>query len=232
MFFASVVGTVLLMSLFYFALILIGYTNGLKDKNKISKVQYEWAQLFLLVFYIPLGRGVIPEFGIEALCGMVVGYEACGLLIEILGYFGKPRPLMIGHHTGCIVLGTISYLYFYSVPLVERQFWWLAFSSASYLFDSNVFLQLRNIYRGNAFFDVGFALTFFYSRFYLQYLLALKFLKLYGMPWPEFPWSYHSTTIVYFMISCFTLLNIYWGVMIVLMVVKTMTKKKRKKKDM
>ena len=96
------------------------------------------------------------------------------------------------------------------------------------MMDSNIPLQLRNIYRGVVIFDVAFAVTFFYSRFYLVYCICLEFLEIYGVPWPELPWGYHSTTIVYSLLGCFSMLNVYWGFNIVGMVIHQLTKKKKK----
>ena len=229
LFTTAVFTTLIGMLIAFAALSKCGFSNGLKEKSKISKMQYEIVQLFVIIVYVPLGRGVLPNIGIEVLLGIIMGYEVCGLVVEYLGYIGKPRATMIGHHLGCVTMGLTCYFYFYSLPLVERQFWWISYNVGSYMMDSNIPLNLRNIFRGVVIFDVAFALTFFYSRFYLVYCICTEFVEIFGVPWPELPWRYHSTTAVYALLGCFTLLNVYWGVNIVGMVIHQLTKKKKKK---
>jgi hypothetical protein len=230
MFYASIFCTLFTMLTAFAALQRSEYvpTGHKGNKNAASKVRYEIVQTLIMAIYIPIGRGVLPELGIESHMGIILGYEFTGLVVEYMGYFGKPRAIMIAHHFGVVLGGLISYSYFYTIPLVERQFWWILFETCSFMMDSNVPLQLRNIFRGYVIFDIAFAVTFFYSRFYLQYGKCIEFLQLYGTPWPELPWRYKSTTFMYGFIMLFHCLNVYWGYGIIRMVIRKLSKKKKK----
>ena len=72
-FYTAVLATLIAMLIAFAALSKCVYSNSSKDKNKMNKMRYEIVQLFVMIVYVPLGRGVVPEIGIEALLGIIIG---------------------------------------------------------------------------------------------------------------------------------------------------------------
>eukprot|EP00940_MAST-03C_sp_MAST-3C-sp2_P001044 g1044.t1 len=220
LFYAAIFSDVLLSAIvFYVTPLCVPSVNNMEGREK-SKFLSNLAQIITLLMYFPLASGYFPDVGVEFLCGILVGYEIWGLIGELLAVHGRVRPEFLGHHLACVAIGYLSYIYFYSIPLVERQFWWFAYDTLTVMFISNVVLLMRNMQKKKTlFWNASFALSFFYCRFYLQYLSVAKFQALYGTitSMHELPWTYRSTSLLYAMWLGFSCLNLYWGFLILRM---------------
>jgi len=212
----DVVGSLVLSYILY----QLSFVKSIAQKER-RKFVSDLIQLITLIVYFTLASGYFPRVGVEFLCGILIGYEIYGTIGELLAVHGRVRPEFLGHHAGCVFIGVLSYVTFYKIPLVERQFWWFAYDSMTLFFMSNAVMLVRNMQKKKTlFWNASFAVVFFWCRFVLQYRSIFKFQELFGvsmMAGKGLPWKYWSTTVLYAMWSGFTCLNIYWGVLILRM---------------
>ena len=228
----------------FFLLNRINPSSSSSNDIKKARAHSNMIQLFLLCFILFAHRTSYLKdwFGLEGVAGCLTGYECFGLIGELMGiqHGGKVRPSMTLHHLGCCVMSTLSAMYYFSIPLKERQYWWILFESMQYFFDSSIVLLIRNMSPTKPGFkmNVAFACSFYYSRFYRQYYLWTDAFRTSTFTFDDLrqgylPWSNTITTVVYGCYACFMILNVYWGIEILKMGlgIKRKNKKKKKKEE-
>ena len=170
--------------------------------------------------------GVPTPLSIGVQSGACAGYELYGLLTEVIMWFsGQKRVDMLFHHLTCCVFTAATLGVYSNVSVGDLFYWHLIWDSISRMLASNVPLNLRHFYRGTVG-DTFFFVGFLWARWVEQVPFAQKIYFKYT-DGSLFKIDSIFTMIVVASWIGLTALNVYWGLMVIRLGLRSGKKKSK-----